>query len=63
LRVADTPDIEVRVIATSNPPGGIGEVGLPPVAPAIANAVATLTGARVRQLPMLPDRVLVAMKG
>jgi len=63
LRMADTPEIEVRVISTDNPPGGIGEVGLPPVAPAIANAVAALTGARVRQLPMLPDRVLAAMKG
>src|SRR5206468_3024275 len=54
LRMADTPDIQVRVISTDNPPGGIGEVGLPPVAPAIANAVAALTGVRVRQLPMLP---------
>ena len=62
LRMADTPDIRVRVISTDNPPGGIGEVGLPPVAPAIANAVAALTGVRVRQLPMLPERVLTAMK-
>ena len=63
LRMADAPDIEVRVISTNNPPGGIGEVGLPPIAPAIANAVAVLTGARVRHLPMLPERVLAAMKG
>jgi isoquinoline 1-oxidoreductase beta subunit len=33
------------------------------MAPAIANAVAALTGARVRHLPMLPERVLTAMKG
>jgi len=62
LRMADAPDIQVKVIGTDNPPGGIGEVGLPPVAPAIANAVASLTGARVRHLPMLPDRVLAALK-
>jgi isoquinoline 1-oxidoreductase beta subunit len=62
LRMADTPDIEVKVLSSENEPGGIGEVGLPPVAPAIANAVAKLTGARVRSLPMVPERVLTAMK-
>jgi isoquinoline 1-oxidoreductase beta subunit len=61
LRMADAPDIQVKVISTDNAPGGIGEVGLPPVAPAVANAVARLTGARVRRLPMLPERVLAAM--
>ena len=39
------------------PPTGVGEVGVPTVAPAIANAVAQLTGKRLRQLPMSPDRV------
>ena len=62
LRMAEAPEIHVRVISTDNPPGGIGEVGLPPVAPAIANALFVLTGARVRSLPMLPDRVLAAMR-
>ena len=62
LRMADAPEVHVRVVSTDNPPGGIGEVGLPPVAPAIANAVFVLTGARVRSLPMLPDRVRAAMR-
>jgi isoquinoline 1-oxidoreductase beta subunit len=62
LRLADTPDIHVSVISTDNPPGGIGEVGLPPLAPAIGNAVAALTGARLRELPMLPSRVLAALR-
>jgi isoquinoline 1-oxidoreductase beta subunit len=62
LRMADAPEVEVQVISSDNPPGGIGEVGLPPVAPAIANALAALTGARVRSLPMLPERVLTALK-
>jgi isoquinoline 1-oxidoreductase beta subunit len=62
LRMAEAPDIQVQVISTDNPPGGIGEAGLPPAAPAIANAVAALTGARLRRLPMLPERVLAAIE-
>ena len=61
-QMADTPEIHVHVIATDNPPGGIGEVGLPPTSGAIGNAVAALTGARVRHLPMIPERVLAALR-
>jgi isoquinoline 1-oxidoreductase beta subunit len=52
LRAHEAPEIMVKVIPTDNPPGGIGEVGLPPVAPAISNAVVTLTGKRLRALPL-----------
>jgi isoquinoline 1-oxidoreductase subunit beta len=62
LRMAETPEINVRVISTDNPPGGIGEVGLPPIAPAIGNAVFKITGKRLRSLPMSPDRVQAALK-
>jgi isoquinoline 1-oxidoreductase beta subunit len=62
LRLADTPEVHVHVMATDNPPGGIGEVGLPPTSGAIGNAVAALTGARVRHLPMIPERVLAALR-
>src|SRR2546425_96166 len=62
LRLADAPDVRVSVIITDNNPTGIGEAGLPPAAPAVANAGAALTGARVRQLPMLPERVLSALR-
>jgi isoquinoline 1-oxidoreductase subunit beta len=51
LRAGQTPEFTVKVIPTDNPPGGIGEVGLPPIAPAVANAVAKLTGKRLRTLP------------
>ncbi len=58
LRMADVPSVEIKLIATDNPPTGMGEPGVPGVAPAIANAVALLTGGkRLRQLPMLPERV------
>jgi isoquinoline 1-oxidoreductase beta subunit len=51
LRMADVPKITTKVLVTDNKPGGIGEVGLPPVAPAVANAVYKLTGKRLRDLP------------
>ena len=59
MRMSEAPDIKVTVIPTpENPPTGLGEVGLPPVGPAIANAFATLTGGkRLRHYPFLPDRV------
>jgi isoquinoline 1-oxidoreductase subunit beta len=61
LRMSEAPSIQVGVIQTNNPPGGIGEAGLPPVGPAIANAVGTATGKRLRHYPFLPERVKAAM--
>ncbi|WP_322964659.1 xanthine dehydrogenase family protein molybdopterin-binding subunit [Sphingomonas fuzhouensis] len=52
-RLADTPDITVEIISSDEAPGGVGELAVPPVAPAIANALATLPGfPRIRSLPM-----------
>ena len=52
----DTPEIIVEVIESQEAPGGVGEVGVPPVAPAIANALFAATGARLRDLPLaLPE--------
>ena len=48
--------MDVAVVSTEDPPTGIGEAGVPAVGPAIANAVAQLTGKRLRHLPMTPDR-------
>lgn len=63
MRMSEAPEIHVRILQSPGAaPAGIGEVGLPPVAPAIANAVARLTGgARLRHLPFLPERVLAAL--
>ncbi len=52
LRANETPEVFVKVMPTDNAPGGIGEVGLPPVAPAMANAIASLNGKRLRALPL-----------
>ncbi len=63
MRMSEVPPIDVKVISTDNPPTGIGEAGVPVVAPAIANAVARLTGKRLRMLPMSPDRVSMVTRG
>jgi isoquinoline 1-oxidoreductase subunit beta len=57
LRMSEVPPMDVAVVSTEDPPTGIGEAGVPAVAPAIANAVAAITGKRLRHLPMTPDRV------
>ncbi len=51
LRMQNAPAVDVHIIKSTEKPTGIGELGTPPIAPAIANAVFKLTGKRVRQLP------------
>ena len=51
LRIADMPRIEVHIVASSAPPTGVGEAGVPPIAPAVANAIFAATGRRIRALP------------
>jgi isoquinoline 1-oxidoreductase subunit beta len=63
LRQQEMPDIHVKIMPSmKDPPSGIGEVGTPPIAPAIANAIASATGAKLRHLPMTPERVKAALK-
>lgn len=55
LKLAEAPPvIETHLVASNNPPGGVGEPGTPPIAPAVANALFVLTGRRVRSLPLVP---------
>ena len=60
-RMSDVPNIEVKVVSTDNPPTGGGEDGVPLVAGAIGNAIAALTGLRLRELPFAPERVRDAL--
>lgn len=52
LRMADCPKVETHIIDSAEPPEGVGEPGVPPVAPAVANALFALTGQRLRALPL-----------
>ncbi|HEY7368885.1 MAG TPA: molybdopterin cofactor-binding domain-containing protein [Thermoanaerobaculia bacterium] len=56
LRMREAPAIEVHLIDSGEPPVGLGEMGVPPASPAVANAVFAATGTRLRRLPMrLPE--------
>lgn len=62
LRMSEVPEIEVHIVKSSEKIGGIGEVGVPPLAPAVANALFNATGSRIRRLPLNPKTVLAALK-
>ena len=53
IRLADCPDIDVHIIESDGTMGGAGEVGVPPVAPAVVNAIFAATGVRLRELPVV----------
>jgi isoquinoline 1-oxidoreductase beta subunit len=63
LRMSETPKIEVHIVKSDDQIGGVGEPGVPSVAPAVGNAVFDAIGARIRHLPMTPANVLAAIKG
>jgi len=52
----------VHIVDSDESQGGCGEPALPPAAPAVANAIFNATGARIRRLPMTPERILEALK-
>lgn len=52
MALKDAPEIIVEIVASDNPPGGYGEPGVPPIAPALAAAITQLTGKVYRQLPI-----------
>ncbi len=57
LRINEMPKTEVHIIQNQEAPSGVGEPGLPPIAPALCNAIFNLTGKRVRTLPFEIDNI------
>lgn len=55
LRINEMPTVEVHIVDSGEAPGGLGEPGVPPVAPAVCNAIFALTGVRIRRLPIDPS--------
>jgi isoquinoline 1-oxidoreductase beta subunit len=55
------PAVQVHIVESKEKPGGIGETGVPPIAPAVANALFAVTGARLRSLPLTPEKIKAAL--
>jgi isoquinoline 1-oxidoreductase subunit beta len=55
LQIHEMPLIEVYIVESDRKPSGMGEMGVPPIAPAVANAVFAATGKRVRHIPIKPE--------
>jgi isoquinoline 1-oxidoreductase beta subunit len=52
LRIDEMPVVEVHIVPSDRLPSGVGEMGVPPIAPAVANAIFAATGKRMRRLPI-----------
>ncbi len=57
LAMNETPEVEVHIVSSQEPPTGVGEPGVPPIAPAVGNAIFAVTGKRIRRLPISSEEL------
>jgi isoquinoline 1-oxidoreductase beta subunit len=57
LTLKEMPIVEVTIVQSDEPPSGVGEPGVPPIVPAMTNAVFALTGKRIRSIPIRPEEL------
>jgi isoquinoline 1-oxidoreductase beta subunit len=57
LRMHEMPAVDVFIMPSQEPPGGVGEPGVPPIAPAVTNAIFAATGKRIRRLPIRAEEL------
>jgi isoquinoline 1-oxidoreductase beta subunit len=57
IRMDEAPEIETYIVPSDHSPGGFGETAVPPIAPAVANAIFAATGKRVRRLPITAEKL------
>jgi isoquinoline 1-oxidoreductase beta subunit len=55
IQLDEMPVVKVHFVPSSRPPSGVGEMGVPPITPAVLNAVFDATGKRIRHLPLRPE--------
>jgi isoquinoline 1-oxidoreductase beta subunit len=60
LRIDEMPEIEVHIMESGGLPTGVGEMGVPPVVPAVMNAIYDATGVRVRHIPVRPEDLMAS---
>lgn len=60
LQMSEMPEVEVYMVEDSRPPQGLGEMGVPPIVPAVVNAIFNATGIRIRRTPIRPGDLLVS---
>jgi isoquinoline 1-oxidoreductase beta subunit len=58
LQMDEMPQIDVHLVSRDRQPSGVGEMGVPPAAPAVLNAIFAATGKRIRHLPVRPEDLI-----